>query len=347
MKENSQCAVCSRIYASESDFLKGTARWRICSLGHLWFNCSCGSTLVIKRGKFPWFSPEKLLGEEAKSVFNKLGSIKDFPHVSSSTLEMQSLISRPETSLAEIATAIRREPVIAARVLQIAESFRLSRNNLTPPIQSVEHAIVYIGSKSLSDVILTSAIRSLKIHSPVFNIDEFWEESLLTGTISEVLARLYGENIGQDQAFLAGSLANIGKLVTAVYFPAVIAKMAKKVADTDKPLTWRQAEALESFPDHAIIGEIAATFWGLPDYVMVAARRHHEVPAKSPSASFSLFELVSIANQLTHLVMGRPHRVESEIIDRFVSRAKLSEESLEQLLMSLRPPLEKQSGLVS
>ena len=74
MSQNSSsktCAVCQRHYRKPEDFTKDTSRWAKCQSGFLWFNCSCGSTLVLSQGKFPWYSPADEMSPTSQSLFNR------------------------------------------------------------------------------------------------------------------------------------------------------------------------------------------------------------------------------------------------------------------------------------
>ena len=162
--EEKTCRTCGRVYKSEKDFLRDTSRWRICDMRHLWFNCSCQSTLMIKKGKYDWYSPDLFMGKEAQGVFNKLGNLNDLPHLSNSVMEIQqALTSAEDVDMKQLAAQIKKEPFIGAAVLHTAEVQRSTRSGSANPIESIEHAVVYIGAKSLSDIVTSAAIRSFSI----------------------------------------------------------------------------------------------------------------------------------------------------------------------------------------
>lgn len=335
MTEEKQCATCGRAYRSERDYLNETSRWRMCSQGHLWFNCRCGSTLMIKKGKFDWYSPERFLGEEARSLFNRLGGMKDLPLISTSVMEIIQLLQNPAVSPKDVAKALRRDPVIATQILQIAENLRASRNPPTPKMQALEHAIVYVGFKALGDLVLTSSLKSLPMPKSEFNSSKFWQESYLCGSIAEFLLKRFNYPINPDEAFLAASLCNIGKLVQAFCRPETVSRIEHAVTDGKTPITWRMAEQRLGDSDHAILGEIASSMWGFPLFIMQATQKHHALPVGKAGTPLDLCELVAVANQLTHWVLLRPHRMEYEVISAFARRAIMSEGQIEHLAQDL------------
>lgn len=333
MNADNVCAICNKVYRSESDFLTETRRWRVCSQGNLWFNCRCGSTLMVKKGKFPWYSPDKNLSEEARGVFNRLGNLKDLPHIPSIVMELQRLLQDPALTPKVLATAVRREPILATQIMQVAEGLQRVRNPANPPIHSLEHAIVYVGYRTLGDILMKCGLKTFAVPASGFDQEAFWRESAVTGALAEALARRFAATLPPDEVYLAGTLCNVGKLVTAICFPPLATKIARDVADPHTLMTWRQAEKAYQFPDHSILGEIAAALWGLPEYIMQATRRHHDpIPA---GKGLDLFTLAGVANQMTHWVLLQPHRIEQSVLDAFATAQKLTADGMDALAMEL------------
>jgi HD-like signal output (HDOD) protein len=329
------CATCKREYRTETDFLSDTRRWRVCTSGHLWFNCSCGSTLMIPKGKYEWYSPEKFLRGETKSVFNKLGNLKDLPHIPTVVMELQLLLQDPDTSPKAIATALRKDPVLATQLIQLAENLRKSRNPANPPIKSLEHATVYVGHKTMSDLVMTCALRSMPLPPSEFDAQAFWEESYLTGALAEALVTRFQLKLNLDEVYLAASLCNIGKLILAFCFPPLVTKISRDVKDPKTHATWRQAEAAYQFPAHSILGEIAASLWGMPELVMLASRRHHDLADESGKLPFHLYDVIALANQLCHWVNSDPHRIEEPVLRSYTRKLGLSDPDVENLAAEL------------
>jgi HD-like signal output (HDOD) protein len=305
-------------------------------MGHLWFNCSCGSTLLVKKGKYPWYSPEKFLSEEAKGIFNTLGNLKSLPHIPNSVMQLQQTLADPEVSARDIANHLKTEPLMATQLLKMAENMRKSRNPQNPPIISLEHAIVYMGIKSVKDLVVAASLRTFKIPPSKFSVDDYWNESFLTGAITEYIAKKFSIALPEDQLFLAGSLCNVGKLVLATCFPPLINKIISDINSLETLSTWQVTEQKYKFPSHAILGEIAAALWGLPDFVMQSARKHHERYI-SKGAQIELWEVVGVANQFSHWLLLQPHRMDQMTVEDFMNRFKLREKDVENLVKEMEP----------
>jgi HD-like signal output (HDOD) protein len=298
---------------------------------NLWFNCECGSTLMIKKGKFDWYSPEKSMSDEAASVFNKLGALEDLPHIPTPIMNLQTMLSDDNIAPKDLAAEVRKDPFIAANVIQVAENLRSTRNPDTKPFEKMEHAIVYMGAKALNDIVLAAALRSFKIPEGDFDSDGFWEESYICGAVTEHLADRFKININKDKLYLAGSLCNIGKIVTAICFPEQSSKVNKDVNNRNTLGTWRSAEIGYGFPEHTILGEIGGAIWGLPDFVIDTCRYHHRTPKPAGSGPMTIPEVTGFALQMTHWALLQPHRIEEELLDAYKSKLKLDDNKIDEI----------------
>jgi HD-like signal output (HDOD) protein len=327
-----QCKNCNRQFKGEADLLNGTSRWRLCDQGNLWFNCSCGSTMLLPAKEGKWFDPSKALSSEAREVFHRLKNINELPRIPNGIAQAQSLASSSDFNPQAIAKALRLEPITAAGVVGHASLISRSRDPNSAPIKTLEHAIVFIGQKSLQDFLAAAALRGLKLPQTGFDYDGFWRHSFLVGAIADAITPLYKLEEEPNQIYLAGALCNIGKLVTnfcfASHVPAIL-------ADTRNPkiaLTWRASESANNLPEHTLLGEIAACIWGLPESISDAARWHHDPQnTTEPEAKIAAF-----ANQLAHWLLVDPTMLEYEILTECRRSLGLSEKDLDQIVSRLQ-----------
>ncbi len=333
MLDSKTCNSCKREFHTENDFLSNTSRWRKCSVGNLWFNCNCGSTLILPKGKYDWYAPEKAMGGEAQTVFNKLSILKDLPHIPAQVLEIQRLVTDTTSHTKDIAAAIKQDPFVAAQLLTIAQNIASSRNPDNPPMQSIEHAIVYLGLHSVGELVLTSALRQFTFPKSTFDFERFWHESHLCGAVAEYLNAKFQLFLNEDEVYLAASMCNLGKLVTAISFPALATKIQTDVNSPDNPVSWRAAELSYNFPDHRILGEISASVWGFPSYIVEAARRHHS--EMTTTTKIQLFELVAAANQIVHWILLSPSRMEPGLLESFYKKSGKTEKDIENCIPAL------------
>ena len=329
-----KCNACGREYLTEKDFLQGTSRWRVCERGNLWFNCNCHSTNMIVKGKFDWYSPDQFMSSEAKSIFNQIPSLNQLPHIPTTIMELQQLIQNEEATSKQIATVTKKEPLIASRILQVANNLMQSS---TRPIESLEHAISYIGTNVLKDIIITASISSFKFQTKHFQTDQFWQECFLTGRIAEKIAKKFSPRLIPDEAYLAGTLCNIGKVVLAICLPAEADKIYQAISNVNVLGTWEEAEKRHDAFQHTILGEIAASFWGLPEYVLDTSVHHHNLSGHPTTEFPSYTDIAGFANQLSHWILLRPNRIDAPFFKAIYQKFGLDVNSTDQLAEELLP----------
>lgn len=338
--EPKTCTYCNRIYKIVEDFYRDTSRWRMCDQKNLWFNCTCGSTLMIPEGKFPWYSPARSMSEQATSIFNSLSDLATLPHVSASVMEIQQLLQKDDVEVSALAKKIKTDPVSAANLLSLANNIKSNRDpHDRKKIESLEHAIMFVGKKTLSDLLMAISLKNFHSNCKIFNTEQFWKESFLVGDIAEALMGLVPYKGSKDELFISASLCNLGKFVAAICLPEKVDCIQTYVDNPKTLCTWREAEMSLDAPDHSILGEIGSILWGLPEYVADAAGHHHQIKAhKSKQVlvnALSRNDVVALANQLSHWILLRPSRINQDLLDKLATAAQISKTQLEDFCASL------------
>ena len=339
--EEKTCNYCNRVYRQAEDFYRDTSRWRVCDQKNLWFNCVCGSTLMLPRGKFAWYSPAKIMSPNAATVFNSLGDLSSLPHIPASVMEIQQMLQQADVEVSDLAKKVKTDPIIAANLLSLANNMKSNRDpHDRKKIESLEHAIVFVGKKTLSELVMAISLKMFDAKCKVFSPDRFWKESFLTGDIAEALATLIGSKFSKDELFISASLCNLGKFVTALCLPKIVDDIQAHVDNPKTLCTWRHAERVLKAPDHCILGEIGAVMWGLPTYVMDATSQHHYLKQNRAGTKYSenllsMTEIVALANQLSHWILLKPSRIDQTHLDYLTKAACLSKTQLEDFCTSL------------
>ncbi len=338
------CATCKREFKTESDFLNGTSRWRKCASGHLWFNCACDSTLMLKKDKHPWYSTEKQLDEDAFTFFNKFTNLKNLPLLETHVFSLQQQLQDTNSSVQQLVKSLKTAPLIATELLSTANNIKDVRNQTGSKIQSIEHAIVYVGRRTLAELTLTASLKSFDVETEVFDKETFWRESIQVAMISEYLAKGLAPNLDQDHAYLAGAVCNIGKWVSAICFPEATDEICRILERENNPLDWPSAE--KDHHDHSTLGEVAAAIWGLPSFALGAIKNHHVSSAILSKLDHpDIDAIVGIANQVRHWVCLEPYRVDLKIFDAFEKKIGYSPKQMSQLASRIQSLLQHSSLL--
>ncbi len=292
---------------------------------------------MLPKGKFPWYSPQQILSEEASTIFNQLSSIKDLPHIPSAIMKLQTMLQNPEAEVDEIVSTIKLDPILASQILVIANNMKAFRNPDGSKISSLEHAVMYIGKRTLNDMIMAIPIKMLEVSSKLFDTEKFWTHSFIQAAIAEKIALRFSSMVNPEEAYLAAFLSNLGKVIAAIYFPEKTDEIYSYVTDPKTMTNWKTAEETLQATSHSILGEIGAALWGLPDFVMDAARFHHSLPKLQ---SFSkdettIVDIVSFSNMLAHWMMFEPARIDKELMNIYQKNFQLSDKQVEKLVEEL------------
>ncbi len=315
------CNTCNRQFLTPEDFLKNTSRWRICDQGHLWFNCSCHSTGIIIKGRFPWYNPTHNMSDEAKSIFNTIGNVAELPRLPNYVMELQKLLEDPSATTQQMADVIKYDGLLAASVLRVANNQKASDGQ---PIRSLSHAIAFIGLDSLRDMVIVAAVSRFELKTKVFSSKKFWERSFFTGRIAEHLVKHFELDVSADQAFLAGSTCNIGKIVQAILNPNAADLYSNEMTDSKFRGSWSDAENRHNGFKHTTLGEIGAAFWGFPDEMLDSIAKHHDIPSEIPS-SIEIWEVAAFANQLMHMIYLDAQELDQDVYKHYQRRFQMTD----------------------
>ncbi len=216
--------------------------------------------------------------------------IDQLPSLSVIVTRLLTLFQRDDVTMTELMSELGRDQGLATRVLRIANSpfYGLASN-----VSSIKDAGTLLGLHTLHGIITAAGIINhfpSTIKEQDFDRNSFWLHSIGTGIAAQVLARRCG--LDPEQAFTAGLLHDVGKLVLAAYFEQDFANI---LAYRDKhDCLIREAEEQALGFDHTEIGARVARHWKLPKLLIAAIRFHH----KLPNEATALAELVHVADIL-------------------------------------------------
>ncbi len=205
-----------------------------------------------------------------------------------------SAVMGDETSGAsEIAEVIETDPAIAAKVVGVANSAALG---LRRKVTSVTEAVAYLGlSQIWALTVGASVAQALEPYdTELLSLEDLWVHSYGTAVCARVLShRVMGG--WESEAYLAGLLHDVGKLVLAAYLPEEFASCIRSAELSGAPL-WQVEQTYLSFC-HADVGAWLLEGWRIPEPVCRAVRAHHYPPSgEQPDDAHLTTVLVSLAN---------------------------------------------------
>lgn len=233
--------------------------------------------------------------------------ITDLPTLPAMMATITRLMQDPRTSAEELGKAIGSDPSMVSKVLKLVNS---AFYGFPGRISTVSQAIVILGFSTIRNVVLTTSV--LKAFGGNgkngFDMEAFWEHSLLTGAIARSLAMEQNASF-VEETFIAGLLHDMGRIVLSQKLSSEFEKVIRLKEETG--CQQLQAEKAALGLTHGDIGAWLARKWNLPvPFIEVMLLHHAPLSARSQvpqSDSANLIYIVHAADALSKkLENGKP-----------------------------------------
>ncbi len=232
---------------------------------------------------------------EGNKVLQKLAEIKDLPTIPEIVIKIINLIKKPDVGIADITRYIEEDPVITAKVLQVANSplFRGAQE-----ITSLSYAASRLGLNEIEKILLTlSLMKGIKGMTKE-ETRLFWRHSISVALMCNVVNEFSNKPFtksdpARNDLFVGGLLHDIGLLVLKHHFTSEYEQVIMVCEAGDASLIEAEYEMMGT--THSEIGATLAKNWNIPNSVIAMIAFHHE-PEKAPEESLQLAQIVNIAD---------------------------------------------------
>lgn len=221
------------------------------------------SRLLSERVK-PSLRPvsEQTLIDELKRTF--ASSDYQPPLLPAAALEMLTLARDPNVSFSKIVGLLESEPLIAARVLRIAQAPFYSGG---ARVQTIDDAVMRLGIRSIALVFTEAATNAQVFSSEIFRapMQALRRHSMVTAH----LARKLAERIGQpgDRIYVCGLLHDIGIAACLLVAPTLR-------GPDGRGFIFDQLK-LPIYAVHEAAADTLAAIWSLPEGLRWVIAHHH------------------------------------------------------------------------
>ena len=227
------------------------------------------------------------------------------PKLSPMITQLLAQLSKRNCEIHELVETVERDPMLSGQILRLANSAIFGRLR---PVSSVRHAVAMIGTGALRKFALGSSIANLFSRTRMaktFSIRRFNVHSVATATLLEMLSEELPFESGQD-AFLAGLLHDIGKLLIAVSWPQQYDDILALTAVNGSTLIEAERDVIGI--DHAELSSLAISRWELSESIQTAACDHHQPPLSQgkPALSLGVHHADAYINHLGMSVLAVP-----------------------------------------
>lgn len=229
-----------------------------------------------------------------------------------------------------IESKISKDPSLTVSILKVANS---PFYGFSGKISNIKHACMLLGMHITRNIVLAAGVMTNFQKDKAgggLNLNAQWQHSESTAVVSQLLAKTIG--IDEAEAFTAGLLHDIGKMVLDVFF-----------TDDYKPVLnyWKSQKCdLKSAEEkilgfnHSIVGARVAAHWRLPELIVNSCEYHHNPLAQEASV---LAQVTYVANVISHnSPNSKDGGVElSGIMSDVLKVLNLDDSAIEQLLVKL------------
>ncbi len=232
--------------------------------------------------------------EIEKSVIDRISTLKDLPSLPHILVKLMEACHDENGSLGDIAQILTNDPSLCSKVLRLVNS---AYYGLGSRVEGIDQAVSYLGTSAVKNIALCSAVYQAfnsRNRDGTFNLKVFWWHSMKCALLSRIFAGevAYGS---PDEAFVAGLLHDIGKLVLWVNFSDKYTELIKKCENRPEMLAAGEGQLGAT---HSQIGAWLLDQWKFQSFVADSALYHHE-PLERIAHALPLVQIVYTADKLS------------------------------------------------
>ncbi|MCP4994921.1 MAG: HDOD domain-containing protein [Gammaproteobacteria bacterium] len=256
-------------------------------------------------------------------------------------LRIRDVIENPASGHADVAAVIATDPVIAARILKIANSAFYGRPS---QISNITLAVGLLGTQQVYDLVLATVViqSSSKLNTGPVSPRDFWHNSLMAASCAKLLAER-SNILDSECIFVAALLSQLGQLILIHEIPDEMNLIMKKAKNNGGDIHTLQFDLLGF--DYADVSAELFSVWNFPSE-LVTPIRHHTHPS---SATDTLLEtsILHIAVQLAFAMSQNAtlDQICAQLDDVAWKKIKMSREYIEQLRLDTEALTEKMAPI--
>jgi HD-like signal output (HDOD) protein len=259
--------------------------------------------------------------------------LPSFPKVAA---QVQKVLSEDSASAERVVRVLGAEPMLAARVLSMANSAALAPGGKA--VSELRAAVTRLGFDALRTAVIGFALAQLR-SAPAFKgieaqLNAFWQRSVLVAALSFVLARRT-KRVNADTAMLAGLVQGVGKLYILTRSMRYPALFSDRVSYQRVERDW-----------HSGIAKALLESWHMTEEIVIAVSEFSDPRRELRGRGAGLADVLEVADTLS-LCGDAPELLSSQLselqgarrlgLDTDACQALLQESTIE--LAALRTAL--------
>jgi len=181
---------------------------------------------------------------------------------------VRDVVDDPESTMDDLANALKIDPAISARLLRIVNS---PLYGFPKQIDTITRAVNLIGMQAVSDLVTATTIgRTFTgMTTEVMDLSAYWRKSVLSALMAGKIAKACSIE-DSERFFIEGLLRDIGHLVLYQTIPQRAQSALIEAGNLSTPLA--EVEQSSIGCDYAEVGAELIRSWGMPTQIEQAVR---------------------------------------------------------------------------
>ena len=195
-----------------------------------------------------------------------VNSVKDIQAMPSVIVKVLNVMKKPTVSMKELGDLVMYDQSLTVKILALVNS---AYYGFSQQISSISIALSLLGMVKVKNIIVAVAMKPMMSNA---GDKELWKHSIRVAAGCEYLAALT-KIMDEDEAFIAGFIHDIGKMVLHMTNPKMYEKVIKIVDTEGTDILDTERHYFDS--DHVKTGSLLAKRWQLPILLANIVSYHH------------------------------------------------------------------------
>jgi HD-like signal output (HDOD) protein len=217
--------------------------------------------------------------------------------------ELIAIVSSPRGTMADLAHTLKQDPVLASRVLRMANSAAYASQK--PRITTIEEAVKNVGLNGVQNMVMSVGVFETFGSGGDVGLLHCWQHSLAVAALMEILTPV-GEAAPQGVPYVVGLCHDLVEIVLRQYFHDAYVGVSRVAAKTGVPLRRVETEVFGIAYDE--LAMVLMSRLGLPQVITAPIQELFERASnpKSNGVGSILGRCLRAANVYAHGLMLAP-----------------------------------------
>ena len=224
---------------------------------------------------------EEEINEAAFDLPPKLKSLidgkSDLPPIPQIAMKLNELLKNPDCDIKTVVALVKTDPVISARVVQVANSAYYSAGDVD--VTDILTATTRLGLDQMQNLVFAYSIYKHFHGVSLIDKRKFWIHSFVAALIAQKISEALGQNhYDRERAYMAGLMHDIGIMVLARIIPDLYSRFLQTLGNvsSQKKGYHLQLEEHKKFnTGHPALGAAYIYYWWPVDNSIVKAVLDH------------------------------------------------------------------------